>query len=170
MGSGGYMLLKLLVMANMATAHVLVINPNMDLEQANKVDKVIEQACSSYKLDCKLFKAILAQESMFSASAFNGKTMDYGIGQINRKTASAMGLDVNRLRTDLDYSVNNSAKILAYFQTRYRSKERLWYCRYNIGTKVMDARTLKRCHNYSQLVQRHYKKLTQVAESQSYDN
>lgn len=164
------MLLKLLVMANLATAHVLSINPNMELSEANKVDAVIEQACVIYKLDCKLFKAILAQESMFNTSAVNGKTMDYGIGQVNRKTASAMGLDVNRLRSDLEYSVSSSAKILSYFQARYKGREKLWYCRYNVGTRIMDANSLKRCQAYAKKIQVHYNKLVQVAQGELNDN
>lgn len=61
---------------------------------------------------------------------------DFGIGQIYYKTAASYGFDINRLTTDLSYSVFSAAKVLSDFKRRYEAKEVNWWTRYNASSKT----------------------------------
>ena len=119
----------------------------------------IEAACLEFNIPCELYTAILAQESMFQLDAFNYKTQDYGIAQINIKTIKAYKFDKHLLLTDLKYSIRAGAKVLSWF-SRYKSRESHWFCRYNVGTASLRDKKLKKCLKYSSLVDRYrYKTL-----------
>ena len=132
------------------------IRPDMNENYRLQLSIEIKKACIKHKLDCQVFTAILAQESMFKTSAVNEKTQDYGIGQVNRKTASAMGFCETKLVTNRQYSIDAAAQVLAYFQRRYGAKESLWFCRFNIGTRNLDLRLGKTCSEYAQKVLRYF--------------
>jgi hypothetical protein len=61
---------------------------------------------------------------------------DFGIGQIYFKTAKGYGFNIDLLVSDLNYSVNAAAKVLADFQKRYEAKEVDWWTRYNARSKT----------------------------------
>lgn len=60
---------------------------------------------------------------------------DFGIGQIWYRTAAKMGIDLNRIILDLEYSVDKSAEILADFYQRYGHREKDWWTRYNASSR-----------------------------------
>lgn len=95
-------------------------------------------------IDPTLFRALVLVESGGRQSAINHKTHDYGIAQINKKTAAAYKLDAELLKTDVTYNLNAAAKILLDFKKQYGAKEPLtWPCRYNIGNQKLPATCLK---------------------------
>ncbi len=110
--------------------------PHLATEYIIEVENISNKYCEEYKIPCNVFKAILAVESNYSVEAFNKKTKDYGIGQINEKTIASLKLDKTRLLTDLDYSIKKSAQILKYFYVRFHKREKHWYARYNVGTRT----------------------------------
>jgi len=61
---------------------------------------------------------------------------DFGIGQIYFKTAKSFGFDIALLTTDLEYSINAAATVLADFQKRYSAREVDWWSRYNARNKI----------------------------------
>lgn len=114
----------------------------------------IRTACTKHKIQCDIFTAILAQESMFKVSAYNKRTQDLGMGQVNRKTAAAHGFCEQKLLTNRQYSINAAAEVFAYFQRRYGAKEARWFCRYNVGTRRLDLNLETACDNYVKAVKR----------------
>ena len=61
---------------------------------------------------------------------------DFGISEINFKTAERYGFDIKRLTEDLDYSIECGVIVLADFAKRYKHREPLdWWTRYNSPTK-----------------------------------
>jgi hypothetical protein len=56
---------------------------------------------------------------------------DFGIGQIYYKTAKRYKFNTELLLTDLEYSIDASARVLSDFQHRYESREIDWWTRYN---------------------------------------
>jgi soluble lytic murein transglycosylase-like protein len=101
-----------------------------------RLSKAIASACEQYQVPCRVYTAVLATESMYKLGAVNSRTSDLGIAQINPETARSLGLDQKRLTTDLEYSVNAGAQVLAWFYKTYRTEEpRTWVARYNCGTK-----------------------------------
>lgn len=85
---------------------------------------------------------IMHVESKFDALAVNRRTHDYGLMQINTRTAKAMGLSRNCL---MDWRCNLRAglAIAAYAQKRGN------LCRYNVGTGKLQGRRLANCNIYS---------------------
>jgi hypothetical protein len=61
---------------------------------------------------------------------------DFGIGHIYYKTANSYGFDVGSLTTDLEYSINAAAQVLAGFKKRYEARENDWWTRYNARSKT----------------------------------
>jgi len=145
-------LLNLTVSEARGFDQILSNNPNLPIEYITQVDYLAEKYCKKNNIPCNIFKAILAVESRYELSAYNKKTKDYGIGQINEKTIEAMSLDKVKLMTDLDYSIRKSAKILAYFHKRFAHKEQYWYVRYNVGT-AKNAINYKAAKQYKKKVQ-----------------
>ncbi len=80
--------------------------------------------------------------------------VDFGIGQINQETIKRYGFDQKKLMNDLTYSIDASAKVLAYFKRYKKSEPETWYCRYNAGTRSMD-KIQTACSKYMTLVARH---------------
>lgn len=72
---------------------------------------------------------------------------DFGIGQIWYKTAESYEFDIEKLTTDIDYSVEAAITVLKDFKNRYGHKESDWWTRYNASSK--DARA-----KYKDLVER----------------
>lgn len=60
---------------------------------------------------------------------------DFGLSQINFRTAKAFGFDLPKILTDVEYAVDCGAKVLGDFHDRYVKKEPVvWYSRYNSST------------------------------------
>lgn len=121
--------------------------PNISKKYAMKVSNAIHQAARKFNVDKKLYTAILAQESMYSVGAKNCKKgldaqnrpvsvcFDYGISQINWRTAKRYELNLDSLTSDLKYSIEAGARILRDFKKRYGKKELNWWTRYNSSTE-----------------------------------
>lgn len=103
-----------------------------------------------YGLDPIQFKALLFVESSLDHKAVNPMTLDFGISQINYKTAEGYGIDTSRLLHDRAYSIERGAFILSEFMKRYKAKEPgRWVCRYNLGTRTtFTPKQAKLCSEY----------------------
>lgn len=141
-----------------------------------KIEKLslkIYKISKKYKIPSNIFAAILMQESGYSLDAMNCKKgiivhpskkkykrfkqgkvcTDFGISQIYYKSVIRYQFDINKLLTDLEYSIEAGAKVLDWFHKTYGKKDPLWYTRYNCGT----AGTTKResCQKYKKLIKRY---------------
>ncbi len=99
------------------------------------VEREYAEPAAKYGICAQLFKALLGVESNWNHTALNPLTLDYGIGQINYRTARALGLDLGLLRANRAYSIDKAALVLKYHKKLY--KNRLgpinWVCSYNQG-------------------------------------
>lgn len=129
--------------------------PHLNEDLRLQLSVEIRTACTKHKIRCDIFTAILAQESMFKVSAYNKRTQDLGMGQVNRKTAAAHGFCEQKLLTSRQYSINAAAEVFAYFQRRYGAKEARWFCRYNVGTRKLEGNLQTACDNYVKAVKRY---------------
>ena len=107
---------------------------------ANTVAKAIVDASWRHNVPENVLTAVLMTESGFKLHAMrycrkSKRMTDYGIGQIHIYQIKRHGFDVDRLITDLDYSVNASAQILSWFHKKYAKKYKWWAARYNCGVK-----------------------------------
>lgn len=139
-------------------AQIRAAAPGLTVDQVTKVAASIRYSCRKHKIDCEIFTAILAQESRFKTNAYNKKTQDYGIAQINIKTIRVHKWDSKKLTSDVEYSIDKGAEVLAWFHKRY-SHEPYWYCRYNNGTAPMSSARLTKCMKYVSNVNKFMRKV-----------
>jgi soluble lytic murein transglycosylase-like protein len=106
-----------------------------------------------YNLKPQRLIAIAALESMFDVSAYNAKTADYGIMQVNEYNVKAMKLDKARLLHDVEYSIDAGAQVLKYMRHRFAKVEpQTWVCRYNVGVrKQLTPFQVAKCEQYMSL-------------------
>lgn len=97
----------------------------------------------------KILTAMLMQESSYRISAKGLRcgisittgekdcvVVDYGIGQINHKTVKNFKFDLDRLLSDVEYSVEASAIVLADFKRMYGKQEPDYWSRYNSSDRA----------------------------------
>ena len=118
---------------------ILEVNPKLQDSYAAEVAAQIHAAAKKHDLKVDKLFAIIAQESKFRVGAVNKRSHDYGIGQINIKNIDALKLDRHRLLTDVAYSVNWSAYMLAHFKRYEKRGDKNWWTRYNSSNPTKRA-------------------------------
>ena len=129
-----------------------------------KLSNIIYKMHRKYHIPTRIFTAILRQESGYSLKAkgkqcifYKGEKAcgpsDFGVSQIHINTAGLWKFDIEKLTTDLEYSVEAGAKILADFMNRYEAKDANWWVRYNCGSRSTTKRDT--CQIYKKLVERY---------------
>lgn len=132
-------------------SQILKNNPKIDQKYARRLASVIVDKSNKYGISARTYAAILMQESAYKLTAtnitcgyvdtFNDERestcviTDFGISQIHYKNLKRFNLDKKRLTTDLAYSVDAGAKILASYSKYSRTEPETWYSRYNCGVK-----------------------------------
>jgi len=106
-------------------------NPTINKAYAFKLSNVIHYSAKLYDINPNLYTSILAQESMYKLRAVNTRSKDYGIAQINHNTIKAYGFSIDKLTSDVEYSVKAGARVLADFKRSYGHKEKSYWTRYN---------------------------------------
>lgn len=94
-----------------------------------------------HKLHPSLVLSIISVESNFNAKAVNRRTHDYGLMQINNRTAASMGINQNCLE-DWQCNLQVGLVVAAWAQKRGN------VCRYNVGNGRLVGRKLKACNTY----------------------
>lgn len=79
---------------------------------------------------------------------------DLGISQIHYLNVKRFKLDKHRLMTDLDYSVDSGAMILAEYSRYQKEEPKTWYSRYNCGTRKF-SQIQERCLVYKTRVDKY---------------
>lgn len=142
--------------------------PTINRDYALKLSNIIYRVSKKYNIPPKIYTAILMQESSYVLDSVNsycglrrkssdsGEVCvyeDFGMSQINYKTARYYKFDIELLLTDEEYSIESGAIVLSWFRKTYQKKEpRMWFTRFNCGTKPKVLRST--CVNYKKLVDR----------------
>ena len=122
-------------------------SPKISKEYSKTLAKTILEKSKKHGVSPTILAAVLMQESSYRISAKNFRcgisvttgeqdcvVVDYGIGQINHKTIKNFNFDETRLLSDLEYSVEAAAIVLADFKRMYGHKEEEYWTRYNSST------------------------------------
>lgn len=131
------------------------INRSYAFKLSNEIYKVSKK----YGIPKMVFTAIIAQESGYKLSAmskitglYQGKPttiiVDFGLTQINWRNVERYGFDVDRLTSDMVYSLEAGAIILADFKRRYGKREKNFWSRYHASNNI-------RRSEYEKLVRRY---------------
>lgn len=140
--------------------------PTISKKYAMRISNIIHKMHLKHKIPTKIFTAILNQESGYSLKAKGRKCgytkkgtkecvyTDYGISQIHWKSVELWKFDLTRLTTDLEYSIEAGAIILADVMKRFEKKDKEWYTRYNCGFRGSTKRDT--CQIYKRLIKRYF--------------
>lgn len=110
--------------------------PKVDSEYADRLAKTLTKYAKKHNVKVELLAAILMQESRYNVRAINHKSKDYGIGQINKRTIANFNFDQTKILTDVEYSVEAAAIVLADFKRMYGKKDSQYWTRYNSSDKT----------------------------------
>ena len=119
----------------------------IEMDEAIVLEAKIKKIAIKYDIDPHLYAAMLMQENKYrldskdchKAIVGKGKKysintkvcQDFGMSQINWRTAQSLKMDIPRMLKDVEYSLESGAIILADFKKRYSKKEKHWWTRYN---------------------------------------
>lgn len=147
--------LALISLTNKINARYALLTPKQRRRAppAPKLAKHLLNIKYLYGLKPELMLSIIAHESGFNPRAYNKRTKDYGLMQINIKTAQAYEIN-NECILDWECSLLAGARILYDFKRHYFKKEKHWYVRYNIGTTSDQKKVSIRGAKYRRLIQR----------------
>ena len=109
------------------------------------------QVAAEEGVDPFIFIAIVEHESRWKVSAYNKRSRDYGLAQINEYNVKALKLDKRRLLQDPEYNLRVGARILARIQRRY-GHEHLYWTRFNVGYGKLGPKRQELALKYSNKV------------------
>lgn len=112
-----------------------------------EVRTAVFRAAQKYKVSPMLLEQIIRVESSYKLAAYNKRTKDYGLMQINEYNVRQYKLNKTRLLNNAYYNINYGAKILAGIQAKY-GHESMWVCRYNVGYGKLKGTRAKKCLQY----------------------
>lgn len=98
-----------------------------------EISRLVTKYAKEYKIERDVLSCVLKVESGYRMGLVS-ETEDYGMSQINAKTARMYGFSLVELLSNVDYSIKASAIVLADFRKQFRRDEIVnWVGRYNIG-------------------------------------
>jgi soluble lytic murein transglycosylase-like protein len=124
----------------------LIFIPKTEDRMVTKVSSpcihdIIISKSRKHNIDYKMVLAIFQVESNLDIKAYNKRTKDYGIAQINIRNIKKLNLNAKKLITDPEYSVEEGIKLLNFFKDKYETKlGHKWIAKYNCGMR-------NRCEN-----------------------
>lgn len=103
------------------------------------IKRLITKYSKQYGVEREVLSCVLKIESNYRMGLVS-ETEDYGMSQINAKTAKMYGFNLIRLLSDVDYSIKAGAIVLADFKRSFKRDEVVnWVGRYNIGYQSLTA-------------------------------
>lgn len=147
------------------------LQPSMEHGASVRLSNAICDSAKKYGVPPEVLTSVLSVESRFKVRAYNKRTKDYGIAQINQRNIEQLGLEKSRLLKDLEYSVDSGALILSWFFKTYSNVEpEKWVCRYNVGTRKLTGNIGRICKRYVKLVKKRLKVWENITEGVRYEN
>lgn len=125
----------------------LLHTANADCLKVPYSPKLVSKVATKYGLEPKMLIALVELESSGNQYAYNKKTKDYGLLQVNQ-IHLGKGENPLCLMRDARLNLERGTKILVYMQKRYASRERDWMCRYNLGTRTLIGARYDLCVKY----------------------
>ena len=104
----------------------------LDVKVSSKTLESIEIGLNKCSIESNLILAIIMQESTFKVGAYNKRSKDYGLMQINEWHIERSKLDKDRLLSDVTYNIEIGCNIYKWFYKTYPLNESIG--RYNAGT------------------------------------
>jgi len=132
---------------------ISALRPKFSKKKQYHLASKIQKIAKEYKLEPQIVVAIIDTESEFDQSKIS-ETGDLSLAQINPdvwneefKRLNLEELDIERLKTDTDYSLKTMAKILSHLKKNYGNKDKKWYARYHSKNKKFKEIYLSKLNN-----------------------
>lgn len=119
------------------------INRHANIGYSHKLALSIYKVSRKHNINQRLLTQIMLVESRGNVKAYNRKTKDHGLMQVNDATAKAYGFSRIKLY-EADYALNAGATVLADLK-KYKGYRP---CMYNLGPRVLKGERLKKCLLY----------------------
>lgn len=121
--------------------------PGISKVYAGLLAREIRLVSKKYDIPADIFCAIIAQESKYKLDTVNTITgiykgqetkveIDFGLTQINWRNVKRHKFNTKKLKSDVKYSLNAGAFMLAQFKKSHGKKESNWWSRYYSGNKI----------------------------------
>ena len=133
------------------------LQPAMSGSDAHHLNIALKRVMKSgtCKVSPALILSIAFHESSLRKSAIGrlrSDTKDYGLMQINEKTALSLKLDRVRLMKDEAYSLQAGCQVLTANRQRYSHKVPYWLGMYRAGVKVQIPAIRKNAIEYDRMI------------------
>lgn len=109
---------------------------------ADELAPLLRQKALEYEVDPDIVVRIVLQESRGLEKAINRRSHDYGLMQINRRTARSYQVGPKCL---MNWKCNLEAGIRILSEVPHGD-----VCRYNIGSGILQGEVMKKCTRYMQ--------------------
>ena len=104
-----------------------------------EVSRLITKYAKQYNVEREILSCVLKTESNYRMGLVSD-TEDYGMSQINIKTARMYQFNLMELLTNVDYSIKAAAIVLSNYRSAFRESEIVnWVGRYNIGYQSLKS-------------------------------
>ncbi len=121
---------------------ISIVQPELEINQRNKIANDIHLAISKYKVEPQIMVALIDTESDFKYDKVS-TTGDLSLAQVNVevwnsefKRMKEPLIDTEKLTSeDQAYAMEIMAQILSILKKRHMEKDRRWYARYHSNTK-----------------------------------
>lgn len=150
---------------------ISILRPELTLEFKENLAEKISMALQGTKIPPQVVVSIIDTESLFDQSVVSS-TGDLSLAQINpliwNKEFIRRGLepmDVERLKSDHDYSLAKMVQILTLLKNRYEKLDRRWYARYHSQSKKFKRIYLAKLELRMRLLEQHHKNKLNKKES-----
>ena len=104
--------------------------------------RLITKYAVIHRIEREVLSCVLKIESNYTIGVISD-TEDYGMAQINIRTARMYNLSLIELLINKDYAIRSAAKILSDYRRAFKPAEiNTWIARYNIGYQSLTSGTI----------------------------
>lgn len=122
-----------------------------------------DKACS---IAWPILLSVAFNESSLRVGAFNSRTKDYGLMQINEKTALHLHADVAKLLVDEAYSLSVGCQILSQNKKIYSRRVPYWIGLYRSGPSIARPAVRNSAKAYDKIIRRKAEEIVLVWHAQ----
>ena len=137
---------------------ISILNRRVPYITRRAIERSVLKRCQG--ISTNLVLSIIKVESDFKVNAYNKRSRDFGLMQINQWHVKKQKLSIYRLITDVDYNIKYGCEILGWFVDKYSYLGEA-IGRYNCGVKPSCIQ-YQMNRRYVRLVLKHFNRLERL--------
>lgn len=128
------------------------LQPALSNGRAGRLARSFAIAAHDCNIPWQLLVSIAFHESSLGVNVVNAKTHDFGLMQVNEKTALRYDLSQDRLLRDEAYSLAAACRVLSDNRDKYSKRLPYWLGIYRSGTRLSDPRIRENAKRYDHMI------------------